>query len=60
MKYLLDTNIIFELIKREPYPSVVRWIDEHDENSLFLSVITFGELQKRISKLSDENRAERV
>ena len=60
MKYLLDTNVISELIKREPHPSVVRWIDEHDENSLFLSVITFSELQKGISKLSDENRAERL
>ncbi len=60
MKYLLDTNVISELIKRNPNPSVVRWIDERDESTLFLSVVTFGELQKGIMKLSDESRAERL
>lgn len=60
MKYLLDTNVISELIKKEPNPSVLRWIDECDESALFLSVITFGELQKGIAKLSDKNRAERL
>lgn len=60
MKYLLDTNVISELIKREPNPGVARWIDQHDEYTLFLSVITFGELQKGISKLSDSSRAERL
>jgi len=60
MKYLLDTNVISELVKKEPNPGVLRWIDERDESSLFLSVITFGELQKGISKLSDKDRAERL
>lgn len=58
MKYLLDTNVVSELIKREPNPSVVRWIDGREESTLFLSVVTFGELQKGIKKLNDENRAE--
>ncbi len=60
MKYLLDTNMIFELIKREPNLGVVRWINTHDESTLFLSVITFGELQKGISKLSDPDRTKRL
>lgn len=60
MKYLLDTNVISELVKKEPHPGVLRWIDERDETTLFLSVITFGELQKGISKLSDKIRAERL
>ncbi|BCS55439.1 type II toxin-antitoxin system VapC family toxin [Geobacter sp. SVR] len=51
MKYLLDTCLISELVKKEPNPSVVRWLDEQDEQKLFLSVLNVGELQKGISKL---------
>jgi predicted nucleic acid-binding protein len=60
VKYLLDTNVVSELIKREPNPSVVRWVDQRDEGTLFLSVVTFGELQKGIKKLRDEKRAEHL
>lgn len=60
MKYLLDTNVISELVKKEPNSGVLRWIDDRDEATLFLSAITFGELQKGISKLSDKTRAERL
>ncbi len=60
MNYLLDTNIISELVKKEPNPGVVRWVDERDESTLFLSVLTFGELQKGISKLNDKVRSERL
>lgn len=51
MKYLLDTCLISELVKREPNPEVVGWLDEQDEQALFLSVLNLGELQKGISKL---------
>lgn len=60
MRYLLDTNVILELVKKDPNPHVLHWIDKRDETSLFLSVITFGELQKGISKLNDKARAERL
>ena len=56
MKYLLDTCLISELVKKEPNPAVVSWLDEHDEHKLFLSVLNLGELQKGISKLSDGTR----
>ena len=51
MKYLLDTCLISELVKKEPNPAVVKWLDEQDEQSLFLTVLNLGELQKGISKL---------
>ncbi|MDA8337531.1 MAG: type II toxin-antitoxin system VapC family toxin [Peptococcaceae bacterium] len=60
MKYLLDTNVLSELIKKEPNSGVIRWINECDESTLFLSVITLGELKKGIAKLNDESRAERL
>lgn len=56
MKYLLDTCLISELVKKEPNPAVVSWLDEQDEQKLFLSVLNFGELQKGISKLPDGTR----
>ena len=51
MKYLLDTCLISELVKKEPNSAVVSWLEEQDEQCLFLSVLTLGELQKGISKL---------
>ncbi|GAB7024922.1 type II toxin-antitoxin system VapC family toxin [Geotalea toluenoxydans] len=53
MKFLLDTCLISELVKKEPNPAVVNWLDEQEEQSLFLSVLNLGELQKGISKLPD-------
>ena len=51
MKYLLDTCLISELVKKEPNTAVVSWLDDQDEQNLFLSVLTLGELQKGICKL---------
>lgn len=52
MNYLLDTCVISELVKPEPNGRVVGWLKTQAEMSLFLSSITFGEIQKGISKLS--------
>jgi len=56
VKFLLDTCLISELVKKEPNPSVVSWLDEQDEQKLFLSVLNLGELQKAISKLPDSKK----
>jgi tRNA(fMet)-specific endonuclease VapC len=37
MNYLLDTNVISELIAKQPQLSVVDWIDAQDPNSIYLS-----------------------
>lgn len=60
MKYLLDTCLISELVKKEPNPAVVSWLDEQEEQNLFLSVLNLGELQKGISKLPDGTRKEEL
>ena len=52
MKFLLDTCLISELVKKKPNAAVLKWLDERDEHSLFLSALTLGELQKGISRLS--------
>ncbi len=47
--FLLDTNIISELVKPRPERVVTKWIDATDENLLCLSVLTFGEIRKGIA-----------
>ena len=47
MSWLLDTNVLSELRKLRPEPRVTRWVSKH-EDSLFLSVLTLGELEKGI------------
>jgi toxin FitB len=56
MRYLLDTNVISELVARQPSPRVIQWIDSLDPDSVYLSVITIGELRKGIEKLGDSQR----
>lgn len=51
MKYLLDTCVISALIKPHQNEKVVKWIQEKEENDLFLSVLTIGEIHKGIAKL---------
>jgi len=56
MKYLLDTNVISELVAKQPNARVVEWLDGLDPNSVYLSVITIGELAKGIEKLPNSKR----
>ncbi len=58
MKYLLDTCVISELIARKPDAKVVEWVDGLDVESIYLSVITIGEISKGIAKLADPRRKE--
>lgn len=53
MKYLLDTCFISELIKPEIDCNVVEWMQNKEEASFFISVLTIGEIHKGISKLPD-------
>jgi predicted nucleic acid-binding protein len=54
--FLLDTNVISELVKAKPEPKVTNWIDSVDENLLYLSVLTLGEIRKGIALLRDAPR----
>jgi predicted nucleic acid-binding protein len=54
--FLLDTNVVSELIRPKPEPKVARWIDSTDEELLFLSVLTLGEIRKGVVQLSRSAR----
>ena len=58
MKYLLDTCVISELIKPVKNNKVVKWIKSRKEDSLFISVLTIGEIHKGILKLPDSTKKE--
>jgi predicted nucleic acid-binding protein len=49
-QYLLDTNVISELRKMRPHRAVIAWIGAMEEGKLFLSAVTFGELQAGIER----------
>jgi len=48
--FLLDTVIISELRKKHPDTGVVRWISGQQDDQLFLSVVTLGEIERGIEK----------
>lgn len=53
MSWLLDTCVVSELVRPIPAPSVIAWLDACPEESLYLSVLTLGEIEKGVAKLAD-------
>lgn len=62
MSWLLDTCVLSEYARRAPDPKVIEWLDAQDEDSLHLSVITLGEIEKGILKLraTDPRRSHKL
>jgi tRNA(fMet)-specific endonuclease VapC len=60
MNYVLDTNVISKLISKQPNKKVVEWLDRLDPNTIYLSVITIGEIRKGIEKLPPSKRRDAV
>lgn len=56
MNYLLDTCVLSEFTRCQPEPRVIDWLNSVDEDQLFISVITIGEIQRSIERLPDSHR----
>ena len=56
MSWLLDTNIISELMRPNPDPNVVAWLTAHQHDESYLSVITIGEIRYGIDRLPPSKR----
>lgn len=58
--YLLDTNVISQVAKKQPDPGVIHFLSQARDtlDSLFLSVLTLGEIYQGILKL--EHRGDTV
>ena len=55
--YLLDTNVVSELRRPRPHPSVLAWIEDAAEEELHLSAVTIGEVQAGIEITREQDRA---
>jgi toxin FitB len=53
--YLLDTNIVSELMRPRPNPRVSAWVDATPEDLMHLSVISLGEIRKGIDLLAEDD-----
>lgn len=56
-KYLLDTNVVSELRRPRPHGAVVAWISDQEEEQLFLSAVTVGELQAGMERIRHQDPA---
>ena len=57
MSYLLDSNIVSELRKRERADAgVLEWFAGVDDTELFLSVLTVGEIRRGIESIQRRDR----
>jgi len=54
--FLLDTNVISDLVSAKPEPRVSEWIDATDEGMLYLSVLTLGEIRKGAASRPQDKR----
>ena len=53
--YLLDTNIPSEMLRPRPDPSVAAWLRGQASETLFISVVTMGELRRGITILTERS-----
>jgi toxin FitB len=58
--YLLDTNCVSELVCPKPEPRVIEWVEAADEATLYLSVLTLGEIRKGVASLPLSKRRTRL
>src|SRR5437588_5666748 len=53
--YLLDTNVVSELRKPKPHGGVIAWLSILSQEQIFISAVTFGELQAGIELTRDQD-----
>jgi toxin FitB len=54
--FLVDTNVVSELRKRNPDPAVVAWRGAVDAEELYLSALVVGEIRQGIERLRRRDR----
>lgn len=60
MSYLLDTNVISELVRPKPAKVVLEWFENIPSEALHISVLTLGEIRKGIEQMPDGVRREKL
>lgn len=60
MSFLIDTCALSEPVKPRPSPQVLAWFDTAPPETLFVSVLTLGDIRKGIEKLGDGRKRARL
>ncbi|MFA5083258.1 MAG: type II toxin-antitoxin system VapC family toxin [Hydrogenophilaceae bacterium] len=60
MSYLIDTNVISELVKPLPDANVLRWFEGISDHALHLSVLSLGEIRKGVELMPASARREKL
>ena len=58
--FLLDTNCISEAVRVRPDPNVENWVRAAEQELLYLSVLTLGEIRKGLATLAQGKRRTRL
>jgi predicted nucleic acid-binding protein len=54
--FLLDTNIPSELTRPQPEPRVTRWLEDTDDELIYFSVVSIGEICKGLTVHPEPHR----
>ena len=60
MNYLVDTNVISELVRPKPEKRVINWFDAIPTENLYLSVLTLGEIRKGLERIENPLKKEKL
>jgi len=60
MSYLLDTNVISELVRLKPAKAILAWFENIPSEALHVSVLTLGEIRKGVEHMPDGARREKL
>jgi predicted nucleic acid-binding protein len=60
MRYLLDTNIISDIVKPSPSQSLMAWMAEQDDEDLFISSFTVAEIRRGVLEKPAGKRRDRL
>jgi len=53
---VLDTNVVSEMMKAAPSPTVLSWMNHQDASGLFLTAVTVGEIRYGLRVLPQGKR----
>lgn len=56
MNFLLDTNVLSEVRRPQPDANVLAWLDQVDEDRVYLSVISIAEIARGVALLESGKR----
>ena len=55
--FLIDTDVLSALRRRERHPAIVRWVEGQRTTDLHISVVTVGEIERGITQQQRHNPA---